>query len=515
LPNAPVWQWNGTAWVQISGGGGGGSGAASGITFAPGGNISATDVQAAILELDTEKAPLASPTFTGDPKAPTPTAGDNDTSIATTAFVTGAVAGVATVPPATVAPIMDSVAAVGIATKYAREDHVHPSDTSRAPLASPALTGTPTAPTATAGTSTTQIATTAFVQTAGAAGSVRYDTAQTLTAAQKAQARANIDSLKKNYIINGGMQISQENGATAGTAAGYYAVDLFVMQFGNAGTQTVQQIASLTPGGSPNRLRVTATVADAAVAAADFCYVGQAIEGLRVTDLKAGSAAAKTVILQFGVKAPAGTYCVEIRNGAPNRCYVAEYTIAAGEANTDVIKQVTLTLDTTGTWATDNTIGITVIWTLMAGTTFQTAPNVWTAGNLLGSANQFNFMGTAGNVFELFDVGLYEGNVAPAFQLPDYATELMLCKRYYEKQAGGRSLIWIGNCSAGNPYGATAPFSVTKRATPTLTALGNLQSLFPVPTPIAANPDYIYVEANASSTGYGYFMCGYVANARL
>lgn len=38
------------------------------------------------------KADLASPTFTGDPKAPTPTAGDNDTSIATTAFVTGAIA---------------------------------------------------------------------------------------------------------------------------------------------------------------------------------------------------------------------------------------------------------------------------------------------------------------------------------------------------------------------------------------------------------------------------------------
>lgn len=35
-----------------------------------------------------------------------------------------------------------------------------------APLASPALTGTPTAPTATAGTNTTQIATTAFVQSA-------------------------------------------------------------------------------------------------------------------------------------------------------------------------------------------------------------------------------------------------------------------------------------------------------------------------------------------------------------
>lgn len=33
------------------------------------------------------KADLASPTFTGDPKAPTPATGDNDTSIATTAFV--------------------------------------------------------------------------------------------------------------------------------------------------------------------------------------------------------------------------------------------------------------------------------------------------------------------------------------------------------------------------------------------------------------------------------------------
>jgi hypothetical protein len=35
-------------------------------------------------------APIASPTFTGDPKAPTPTAGDNDTSVATTAFVQAA-----------------------------------------------------------------------------------------------------------------------------------------------------------------------------------------------------------------------------------------------------------------------------------------------------------------------------------------------------------------------------------------------------------------------------------------
>lgn len=63
-------------------------------------------------------------------------------------------------------PKMDGTAAVGTETAFARGDHVHPKDTSKANLASPTFTGTPKAPTAAAGTNTTQLATTAFVQTA-------------------------------------------------------------------------------------------------------------------------------------------------------------------------------------------------------------------------------------------------------------------------------------------------------------------------------------------------------------
>ena len=59
---------------------------------------------------------------------------------------------------------MNGTAAVGVETTWAHGDHVHPIDTSRAPIASPSFTGTPTPPTATAGTNTTQIATTAFVK---------------------------------------------------------------------------------------------------------------------------------------------------------------------------------------------------------------------------------------------------------------------------------------------------------------------------------------------------------------
>jgi hypothetical protein len=54
------------------------------------------------------KANIASPAFTGNPTAPTPAPGDNDTSIATTAFVTAAMAttgaSVGTSPPASPAP---------------------------------------------------------------------------------------------------------------------------------------------------------------------------------------------------------------------------------------------------------------------------------------------------------------------------------------------------------------------------------------------------------------------------
>jgi hypothetical protein len=113
---------------------------------------------------DTTRAPLASPTLTGTPAAPTAAVDTNTTQLATTAFVAGQ-AGSAT-------PLVNGTAAVGTSLRYARQDHVHPTDTSRAALASPTFTGTPAAPTAAVDTSTTQLATTAFVlgQASAAAG---------------------------------------------------------------------------------------------------------------------------------------------------------------------------------------------------------------------------------------------------------------------------------------------------------------------------------------------------------
>ena len=105
----------------------------------------------------TSFAPLASPALTGTPTAPTAAANTNTTQLATTAYVLG--------QASSVTPGMNSTAAAGTSTTFSRSDHIHPTDTSRAPLASPALTGTPTAPTATSTDNSTTLATTAFVKT--------------------------------------------------------------------------------------------------------------------------------------------------------------------------------------------------------------------------------------------------------------------------------------------------------------------------------------------------------------
>jgi hypothetical protein len=109
------------------------------------------------------KANIASPTFTGTPAAPTATAGTNTTQIATTQFVTSAVASATPADATTTSKGIVQLA--GDLSGTAAAPTV-PALASKAPLASPALTGTPTAPTATAGTNTTQLATTAFVATA-------------------------------------------------------------------------------------------------------------------------------------------------------------------------------------------------------------------------------------------------------------------------------------------------------------------------------------------------------------
>ena len=147
-------------------------------------------------------APLASPALTGNPTAPTPATSDNDTSIATTAFVKAQ--GYLTSAPVT------SVAGKTGAVTLAVADV-----SGAAPLASPSLTGTPTAPTASAGTSTTQIATTAFV-TAAVPAFATFTTPGIDSTTTAVSPRVAMD-----YIMHPGRTewLKQGSGATSGAGS--------------------------------------------------------------------------------------------------------------------------------------------------------------------------------------------------------------------------------------------------------------------------------------------------------
>lgn len=129
------------------------------------------------------KANIASPTFTGDPKAPTPAPGDNDTSIATTAFVTTAIS-------------------------------------TKADLTSPTFTGDPKAPTPAPGDNDTSIATTAFVQRANnVLATANFNGVGTVAIRGSKNVSSITDNGTGNYTVNLTTPLADANYTVLATAS--------------------------------------------------------------------------------------------------------------------------------------------------------------------------------------------------------------------------------------------------------------------------------------------------------
>lgn len=114
-------------------------------------------------------APLASPALAGTPTAPTADQGDSSTTIATTAFVNAAILRLIGAAPGALDTLEELANALGDDPNFATT--MTNLIAEKAPLNSPALTGTPTAPTPETGDSSTKIATTEFVSGAVETGS--------------------------------------------------------------------------------------------------------------------------------------------------------------------------------------------------------------------------------------------------------------------------------------------------------------------------------------------------------
>ena len=327
----------------------------------------------------------------------------------------------------------------------------------------------------------------------------------------------------KNYIVNPGMRISQENGTSSGTASQYYPVDQWITSISHDGTTTFQQVSSATPGGSENRIRMTVTSADTSIVAGQWAILAQLIEGLRTADLQWGTSNATDVVVRFGFKGPAGTYAVAIKNGDNNRSFVREFTISGGDADTDTLQTVTFPGDTSGTWDKDNTTSFRLLFTFAVGSTHQTTADAWQSGNYLGTSSTSNGIGTTSDVFEIFDVGLYADpdstGLAPRFELPHYDTDLQECMRYYELGNPGTNAIDIfySYVTSGQNVYHYLYFSVQKRSGASMTFTDGVNSRFPSGSPSVgtAAKEGFRVSKTPNSTGQGYFTYSWVANARM
>jgi len=268
----------------------------------------------------------------------------------------------------------------------------------------------------------------------------------------------------KNRIINGDMRIDQRNAGASVTittlGGGQYTLDRWFGQASQSSKFSVQR-STTAPAGFTNSLLVT-SLSSYSVTSGDYFSIKQSIEGFNGADLAFGTANAATVTISFRVYSSlTGTFGAVLQNGAFNRSYPFTYTISA--ANTWTTISVTIPGDTSGTWATDNSSGLVVIFGLGVGSTYSGTAGSWQGANLISATGATSVVGTNGATFYITGVQLEAGTVASPFERRPYGTELALCQRYFEVGQPNQTISLPANCRI-NAY-----FSVVKRAAPTLT----------------------------------------------
>lgn len=251
----------------------------------------------------------------------------------------------------------------------------------------------------------------------------------------------------KNRWINGNMAINQRGGTVTATSSEPYSLDRWKGADATSGVFTMQQSSDAPTGsGFQYSLQATVTTATASIAAGDYAFLRQIIEGFNCVDLAWGTASAKTVTVSFWVKSSVtGTYSFTVINQATTQCYPTTYTINA--ANTWEFKSVTIPGSTTGTWGSTNGIGIYCDFALATGSSYTNTPNSWATSLALGATGQVNWLATNGNTFYLTGCQFEVGTAATNFDVRSYGTELALCLRYYWRllSNGSNSPISAGN----------------------------------------------------------------------
>jgi hypothetical protein len=272
----------------------------------------------------------------------------------------------------------------------------------------------------------------------------------------------------RNCIINGDMRIDQRNAGAAVTSPTGYTLDRWNINTNLSSVCTIQQNAgSITPpAGFTNYLGATSTAATS-LSTANYFQLRQPIEGFNSSDLAWGTANAKTVTVSFwAYSSLTGTFSGSIRNN-PNFTYAYPFSYSIPSANTWTYVTVTIPGPNAsqGTWNTNNTSGLEVVFCLGAGTSLLSTANSWQAGTFAGVTGSVQILATNGATFYITGVQLEAGSVATPFERRSFGQELALCQRYFQPVGVGA----YGRSNSTTSVEMTAKYNVAMRATPTIT----------------------------------------------
>jgi hypothetical protein len=297
----------------------------------------------------------------------------------------------------------------------------------------------------------------------------------------------------KNRIINGDMRIDQRRVGTSVTIPNgitTYSLDRWA-GFGSATSKfSIQQNApsfgSVTPPtGFTNYLGCTSLSAYS-VGSSETYTVLQSIEGFNTADLAWGTASASPVTLSFWVRSSlTGTFGGYLANSGQSRSYPFSYVILA--ANTWEQKTITIAGDTTGTWLTNNGIGIQVGFSLGTGSTLSGTAGTWSGSALYSVTGATSVVGTNGATFYITGVQLEKGSTATSFDVFPYTTELQLCQRYYTKTY----LDNVAPASTASPNQANSIW----QSVPTTNSYPNIGQWF-YPVTMRATPTIVIYNTN-------------------
>lgn len=290
----------------------------------------------------------------------------------------------------------------------------------------------------------------------------------------------------RNRIINGAMTIDQRNNGasvTVNTANNFYPVDrLACTGQVTDGVFTVQQ-STIAPSGFKYSILATVTTADASIGATQQYLIQQLIEGYNVADLGWGAAGASTVTVSFWVRSSlTGTFGGSIVNSGFNRSYPFTFTISS--ANTWEKKSITIAGDTSGTWLTDNSVGMRVIFSFGAGSTYAGTAGAWAGAYYAGATGQTQVISTNAATFYITGVQLELGSTATPFEQRPYGMELALCQRYYYK---------IANTSANRYYSGSVSAASATRI---------ISSVFTVASQLRVSPTITYSGIDIYNSSY-------------